>query len=70
MSKYVVKMDGQKVRMFDDAVIAGAWAARHCRGKIEVVPLVDCGRLPEACGRLYPDLSMPKLVYKPFEAVV
>lgn len=71
MDDYVIKMDGMKVRAFSNAVVAAAWARKHCHeGKVEVVHLKDCGRLPKACGKMYPDLSMPGLVYKPFEAVV
>lgn len=71
MSNYVVKMDGEKVRMFhnrdyDDVL---DWAKVHCRGNFKIVALSDCGRLPSASSRIYPNESMPNLVYKPFVAV-
>lgn len=74
--EYVVKMDGMKVRKWivnsdKDLELMKRWAERHCRGKkVGYVKLTDCGRLPKACGKLYPDLSMSKLVYKPFVGVV
>lgn len=65
---YVVKMDGMKIRMFKDPVMAKAWAKKHCHGKVEIVGLKDCGRLPRACGKMFPNLEMngKGLVYKPF----
>lgn len=69
---YVVKMDGEKVRVFQgvDIKVVRRWAEMHCRGKVKIVRLEDCGRLPEACGRMYPCLDLNKLVYKPFLSVV
>ncbi len=65
---YVVKMDGEKVRSFSgwnyDRI--EAWAKLHCRGKIEIVMLKDCGRLPKASSRIFPNENLGKLVYKPF----
>lgn len=67
---YVVRMNGQKVRMFKDARIASAWAAKHCHGRVEVTTLTECKELPRACGKMYPNEDMPGLVYKPFAAVM
>lgn len=38
----VVKLNGMKVRMFDDPLKAKAWAKKHCRGKVEIVNLKEC----------------------------
>lgn len=68
---YVVKFNGEKVQTFDNIYVANAWARKHCRGgKVEVVSLVECEGLPRASSRIYPNLDMPKLVYKPFVSVV
>lgn len=69
MGVYVVKMNGEKVRQFGNLMMARVWAEKHCHGKIEVVSLVECGGLPKASSRIYPNEDMPKLVYKPFVAV-
>ena len=66
---YIVKMDGMKVRDFQDLLSASAFARNHCRGKVEIVRLADCGRLPSASRRRHPNEDMPSLVYKPFMAV-
>lgn len=66
---YVVKMDGEKVRMFRGLNYdnVAEWARLHCRsGKVEIVGLSDCGRLPKASSRVRPNLDMPELRYKPF----
>lgn len=65
---YVVKMDGEKVRSFSGVSLAtvSTWATKHCRGKIEITELSECGGLPRASSRIYPNLDMSKLVYKPF----
>ena len=66
---YVVKMDGEKVRMFNgvDYDKVEEWANLHCRsGKVRIVSISDCGRLPKASSRVRPNLNMPDLVYKPF----
>ena len=68
---YVVKMDGEKVRPFKDLRTAKNWADIHCRGgKVEIVKLAECGELPRASSRIYPNEDMASLVYKPFVAVV
>ena len=72
MSNYMVKMDGMKVRMFHNCNYNDVedWANEHCHeGEVEIISLVDCGRLPSASSRIYPNESMPDLVYKPFVAV-
>lgn len=70
MSNYVLKLNGEKVRSFSNPVVAKAWADKHCHeGEVEIISLVDCGRLPSASSRIYPNESMPNLVYKPFVAV-
>ena len=67
---YVVKMDGMKVRSFDNLLVANAWAKKHCRsGNIEIVKLTDCGRLPGASSRRYPNEDLGSLVYRPFQNV-
>lgn len=65
---YVVKMDGEKVRMFNgvDYNKVIEWARLHCRGKVQIVSMSDCGRLPKASSRVRPNLDMPELRYKPF----
>lgn len=67
---YVVKMDGEKIRQFSDVTVARAWAKKHCRGKIEIVPLVACRELPRASSRIYPNEDLKSLVYKPFISVI
>jgi hypothetical protein len=70
--EYIVKMDGMTVRQFTvrtdkEYLVMLAWARKHCRsGKIEIAKLKDCGRLPRAVGKMYPNLDSPNLVYKPF----
>lgn len=68
---YVVKMDGEKVRSFENVGLAtvGAWAVKHCRGKIEICEMSECAGLPRACGRIHPNEDMGALVYKPFVAL-
>ena len=66
MDQFVVKMDGEKVRVFMDRKVAKAWAKKHCRGKVEILPLIDCGRLPSASSRIRPNEDLKKLVYRPF----
>lgn len=67
---YVVRMNGQKVRMFSNPVIASAWANKHCHGRIEITELTECKELPRACGRMYPNEDLGKLVYRPFAQVM
>lgn len=70
MGNYVLKLNGEKIRSFTNPVVANAWAKKHCHsGNVEIVSLVDCGRLPRASSRIYPNESMPDLVYKPFVSV-
>lgn len=69
MGVYVVKMNGEKVRQFNNMMVARTWALKHCHGKIEIMSLADCGGLPKASSRIYPNEDMPSLVYKPFVAV-
>ena len=38
---YVVKMNGEKVRSFNNLLVANAWAKKHCHGKIEIVNLSE-----------------------------
>ena len=68
---YVVKMNGEKVRSFDNVniLVVSAWARKHCQGEIEIVNLTDCGRLPSASSRRKVNMDMPDLRYKPFEAL-
>lgn len=48
MRTFVVKMDGEKVRAFNDANMAKLWADKHCKfAKVEIVELRE-GRLPKA----------------------
>lgn len=65
---YIVKMDGEKVRSFSNIKleIVTDWAIRHCRGKIEIIELLECSKLPRASSRIYPNEQMPDLRYKPF----
>ena len=66
---YVVKMDGEKVRSFSnwDYDKVCEWAKLHCRGRVNIVRLKDCDRLPKASKmRFAPKLEMPDLRYKPF----
>lgn len=70
--EYVVKMDGMKVRSFSGISLerVSKWAVEHCHhGKIEIIGLSECKELPRACGRMYPNEDMKKLVYKPFGAL-
>ena len=68
---YVVKMDGEKVRCFSgvryESVLA--WSKTHCHGEVSIIKLSDCGELPHASHRIYPDQSLPNLVYKPFASL-
>lgn len=65
----IVKMNGEKVRLFDNAMVADAWAKRHCHGKIEIVPLCETA-MPRAEKRKFrPNLDMPDLRYKPFTSL-
>lgn len=69
---YVIKLDGMKVRTFEDKNLAKVWAQKHCKsGIVEIVGLKDCGRLPKASDvHLKPSLNLNKgLVYKPFVAI-
>lgn len=66
---YVVKMNGMKVRDFDDIIGARAFI-RHCHGNVKIVRMAECKELPRACGKMYPNEDMPGLVYKPFAAVM
>lgn len=66
---YVVKMDGEKVRVFDNRLMAYAWARKHCSSEWSVVSLVDCGRLPDAARRRYPNENLDSFVYKPYTSL-
>lgn len=66
---YVVKMNGEKVRSFNNLLVANAWAKKHCHGKIEIVNLSECSGLPRASSRIYPNEDLGVLTYKPFIAV-
>lgn len=66
---YVVKMNGMKVRDFDNVVSARAFV-KHCRGDVEIVHMNECKRLPRACKPIHPNLDMPDLRYKPFVGLV
>lgn len=65
---YVVKMDGMKVRTFDGLSLdkVEKWARTHCKGDVSIVSLAECGGLPRASQRIYPNEDLNKLVYKPF----
>lgn len=65
MGVYVVKMNGMKVRDFNNVASARAFA-RHCQGDVEIVHMTECKGLPRAYKPRHPNLDMPKLVYKPF----
>lgn len=68
MGLYIVKMDGEKIRSFDNMLIANAWARKHCRGNVEIVSMCEC-ELPKASERIYPNLDMPDLRYRPFQSL-
>lgn len=36
---YVVYMNGDKVRSFNNILVARAWATKHCRGEVKIVVL-------------------------------
>ena len=67
MKQYVVKMNSEKVRLFSGVTLdkVSEWARLHCRGKVEIVELTECG-LPRACSRMYPNEDMPELRHRPF----
>ena len=65
---YVVKMNGEKVRSFDnvDLLVVRAWANKHCQGVVDICSLSECAELPRASSRIYPNEDLGKLTYKPF----
>ena len=70
MRTFVVKMDGEKVRAFNDARTAKLWADKHCKfAKVEIIELRE-GELPKAGDpRMKPCLDMSHLVYRPFASL-
>lgn len=50
MENYIVKMDGMKVRTFDNFLLAYTFAKKHCKGKIEIVALSE-RELPKASSK-------------------
>ena len=69
MGLYVVKIDGMKVRSFDRYDRAEEFAENHCKmGKVTISQMNECA-LPRACGRMYPNLDMRDLRYRPFQSL-
>lgn len=64
---YILKMDGEKVRMFDNSTVAKVWAKKHCKGsKIEICALKTT-KMPKASKlKFRPNEDMPELRHKPF----
>jgi len=71
MVRYLVKMDGEKVRSFDgwEYDDVKEWAEIHCHGKIDITTLSECAELPHASQRIFPNQDLGELVYKPFVAL-
>lgn len=67
---YILKADGVKVQMFENKLVASAWARRHCKyaKKVEIVSLTEC-EMPRAEKPIRPILDMPDLRYKPFASL-
>lgn len=44
---YIVKLNGEKVRIFNDYYIAKVWADKYCKGNVTIVSLTET-HLPRA----------------------
>lgn len=64
---YVVKLEGQTVRCFQNKTREEVerWQSRYCKHGV-IVELVSQNALPKASGRIYPNEDMSNLVYRPF----
>lgn len=47
METYIVKMDGEKVRVFNNLLKANTWARKYCKGNVEIVKMIE-GKPPKA----------------------
>ena len=65
----VLRMNGEKVRTFNNSTEAKVWAKKHCHGNISIVYLTECSGLPKASSRIYPNEDIGKLTYRPFVAL-
>lgn len=64
---YVIKMDGEKIRLFNDRDKAVRWARLYCHSdKVTIVAMRECNGLPRASKPIHPNLDTPELRYKPF----
>ena len=64
MNTYIVKMNGMKVRSFNDPIVAKAWAMKHCKGKVTIMLLTDCKRNPVASRQYFNELMENKEMYR------